>query len=61
MPSRKAYPLTLESGDTVHRQLLSVAMLLFNKSDFSFGANMVGFCRDSHIYSVHVHLGSRFP
>ena len=25
-------------------------MLLYNKSDFSFGANMVGFCRDSHIY-----------
>ena len=49
MPSRKADLFTLDSGDTVHRWLMSVAMLLCNKSDFSFGANMVGFCRDSHI------------
>ena len=55
MPSRKADALTLDSGDTVHvhRLFLSVAMLLCNKSDFSFGANMVGFYRDSHIYNGH--------
>ena len=50
MPFRKVDLLTLDSGDTVH--FLNVAsILLYNNSDFSFDANMVGFCRDSHNYS----------
>ena len=39
MPSRKAGSLTLGSRDTVHRYLLSVAIILCNKMDFSFGAS----------------------
>ena len=39
MPSRKADLFTLGSRDTVCRYLLSVAMILCNKMDFSFGAN----------------------
>ena len=27
---------------------MSIAMILFNKVDFSVGANIVSFCRDSH-------------
>ena len=30
-------------------------MLLCNKKDFSFGVNMVGFCRDSHIFKDQTH------
>ena len=44
-------PTHIEHGsrDTVHRYFLSVAMILCNKMDFSFGVNMAGFCRASHI------------
>ena len=49
MPSRKADPVTLGSRGTVHRYLMSVAIILCNKMDFSFGANMAGFCRVGHI------------
>ena len=36
--------------DTVHRYFLSVyAIILCNKMDFSFGANMAGFWRAGHI------------
>ena len=52
MPSRKADLLTLGSRDTVHRYFLSVAIILCNKMDFSFGVNMAGFCRVSHIYGL---------
>ena len=51
MPSKKVDLLTLDSGDTVHIEFLSVAMILCDKMDFNFGVNMVSFCRDSHIYS----------
>ena len=54
MSSRKADLLTLGSRDTVHRQFLSVAIILCNKMDFSFGANVAGFCRDGHIFILFV-------
>ena len=53
MPSRKADLLTLGSRDTVHRYFLSVAMILCNKMDFSFGVNMAGLCRAS---DIHINL-----
>ena len=34
----------------VHRYFLSVPIILCNKMDFSFGANMPDFCRASHVY-----------
>ena len=43
MPSRKADSLTLGSRDTVHRYFLRAAIILCNKMDFSFGANMAVF------------------
>ena len=43
MPSRKAHPLTLGSRDTVQRYFLSIAIILCNKIDFSFGMNMAGY------------------
>ena len=43
MPSRKVDPLTLGSRDSVHRYFLSVAIILCNKMDFSFGASMAAF------------------
>ena len=36
--------------ETLHRQFLSVAMILCNKMGFSFGTNMADFCRDGHIF-----------
>ena len=36
-------PLTLGSRDTVHRYFLSLAIILCNKMDFSFGTNMAVF------------------
>ena len=43
------------SRDTVHRYFLSVAIILYNKMDFSFGVNMAGFFRAGHtiLYEVH--------
>ena len=52
-PSRKADLLTLGSRDTVYGYFLSVAMILCNKMDFSFGANMAGLCRAS---DIHINL-----
>ena len=37
----------------MHRYFLSVAMILCNKMDFSFGVNMAGLCRAS---DIHINL-----
>ena len=59
MPSRKVNLLTLCSRDTIHRYLLSVAMILCNKMDFSFGTNMAGFCRASQsLDSTYITYGA---
>ena len=51
MLSRKVDLLTLGSRDTVHRYFLSVAIILCNKMDLSFGANMAEFFQSrSHTY-----------
>ena len=41
-PEKQTRSPALGSRDTVHGYFLSVAMILCNKMDFSFGANMTG-------------------
>ena len=52
MPFRKADQLTFNTGDG---QILSVSVNCVNKIEFSFGANYVGFCSDSHIFDSYMH------
>ena len=54
MPSRKADLLILGSIDTVYRYFLSVAIILCNKINFSFGTNMAGYYSIVYCLSVVV-------
>ena len=64
MPSSKADQFTLDSRDTVYGKLLSIAILLRNKIDYSFCAKVDGLCRSSYyIIAVimQLYLQPRFP